>query len=139
MIAGVTVEQLDEFRAGVEEEAALVEEMAEAQAAGLELLRERFAHAEFASLVERKRETMARLADGRSRMKPLIGEWIRARTEDGLSDAVAETALARLKEAFDRVREAEDEIEAMATAYLARTGAEGGTVEDRIRLHRSWS
>jgi len=139
MIGGVTVEQLDEFRACVEDEAALVEEMALAQTTGLERLREQFIHSEFTELVERKREAMLSLTTGRERMKPLIQEWIRARTQESLSDERVESALARLKEAFDRVREAEDEIEGMATAYLARAGAEGGTVEDRIRLHRSWA
>ena len=135
----MTVEQLEEFRTGVEAEATLVEEMAETQAAGLELLRVRFAHTEFSELVERKRESMQRLSEGREGMRPLIQEWIRARTEDGLSDPAAEASLERLRVAFERVREAEDEIEAMATAYLARVGAENGTVEDRIRLHRSWA
>jgi hypothetical protein len=139
MICSVTVEEIEEFRSLVENEADLVEEMAEVQTNGLEALRDRFTHTQFQELVTRKRDAMEQLAQGRERMRPLAQTWIRARTDAGLSDPEAEAALSRLREAFDRVRLAEDEIEAMATAYLARTGSDGGSVEDRIRLHRSWS
>jgi len=137
MIFFVTVEQLEEFRARIEREADLVEEMAEVQEAGLEALRERFVHSEFLRMVVGKREAMESLAQGREAMRPLTQEWIRSRAQDGLSDPGVESALSRLRQAFDRVRLAEDEIEAMATAYLARAGADTGSVEDRIRLHRS--
>ena len=139
MICSVTEEEIEEFRSLVENEADLVEEMAEVQTNGLEALRERFTHDQFQELVGRKRESMERLVQGRERMRPLSQAWIKARTETGFSDPEAESALSRLRTAFDKVRQAEDEIEAMATAYLARTGSEGGTVEDRIRLHRSWT
>jgi hypothetical protein len=139
MICSVTEEQIEEFRSLVENEADLVEEMAEVQTNGLEALRERFTHVQFQELVCQKRDAMARLTQGRESMRPLAQAWIKARTENGFSDTEAESALSRLREAFDRVRLAEDEIEAMATAYLARTGSEGGSVEDRIRLHRSWT
>lgn len=137
MIYPVTVEQIEEFRSLVENEADLVEEMAEVQANGLEALRERFTHVQFQDLVVQKRDSMERLAHGRERMRPLSQAWIQARIENGLSDPQAEAALSRLRQAFDRVRRADDEIEAMATAYLARAGSESGSVEDRIRLHRS--
>jgi hypothetical protein len=137
MIMFVTVEQLEEFRSRIEGEADLVEEMAEVQESGLDALRERFVHSEFQRMVVEKREAMESLAQGREAMRPLSQEWIRARSQDGLSDPEVESALVRLRQAFDRVRLAEDEIEAMATAYLARVGADTGSVEDRIRLHRS--
>lgn len=140
IISPVTVEQIEEFRGLVEQEADLVEEMAEVQTAGLEALRERFSNAEFQEMVVRKRESMELLGQARERMRPLSQEWIRARAEDDLSDPELESSLARLRLAFDRVRAADDEIEGMATAYLARAGSsEGGSVEDRIRLHRSWT
>jgi len=139
MICSVTVDEIEEFRSLVEIEADLVEEMAEVQTNGLEALRERFTHDQFHELVGRKRESMELLVQGRERMRPLSQAWIQARTESGLSDPEAEAALSRLRQAFDRIRLAEDEIEAMATAYLARTGSDGGSMEDRIRLHRSWT
>lgn len=135
----MTVEEIEEFRSLVEIEADLVEEMAEVQTSGLEALRERFTHAQFQELVTSKRDSMERLAQGRERMRPLSQAWIQARAEGGLTDPEAEAALSRLRGAFDKVRLADDEIEAMATAYLARAGSDGGSVEDRIRLHRSWA
>ena len=139
MICSVTVEEIEEFRSLVENEADLVEEMAEVQTNGLAALRERFTHDQFQELVSGKRAAMERLVQGRERMRPLSQAWIKARAENGLTDAEAEAALSRLRAAFDKVRLAEDEIEGMATAYLARTGSEGGSMEDRIRLHRSWT
>jgi len=139
MICSVTLEEIEEFRSLVENAADLVEEMAEVQTNGLEALRERFTHVQFQELVVQKRDSMERLVRGRERMRPLSQAWIQARTENGLSDPEVEAGLSRLRRAFDRVRLAEDEIEAMATAYLARTGSDAGSMEDRIRLHRSWT
>lgn len=116
-----------------------MEEMAQAQEEGLRALRERFSHEEFLEMVRRKREAMEALAQGRQAMRPLSQEWIRCRTEQGLSDQAVESCLARCRDAFDRIRASEDEIEGMATAYLARVASESGSVEDRIRLHRTWS
>ena len=130
---------LHELRDRIAVEADLVEEMADFQTEGLEALRSRFAHADFSDLVARKRETMERLAQGREAMRPLTAAWIRERTEEGLTDPEVEAELSRLKDAFDRVRSVEDELEAMATAYLARSAGDQGRIEDRIRLHRSWS
>lgn len=139
MLNSVTEDELVEFRRRVEREADLVEDMAERQIAGLESLRSRFLHHEFHELVQAKRDAMNELAAGREAMRPLANEWIRARAEDGLSDPEAELALDRLRHAFEGVRRAEDEMEAMATAYLAKVGSDTGSVEDRIRLHRSWT
>lgn len=130
---------LQELRDRIAAEADLVEEMADFQTEGLGSLRSRFVHADFSELVSRKRETMERLAQGREAMRPLTAAWIKARTEDGLTDPDVEAELSRLRGAFDRVRSVEDELEAMATAYLARSAGDQGQIEDRIRLHRSWS
>lgn len=128
-----------DLRDRIAQEADLVEEMAQFQSEGLVGLRTRFVHSDFSDLVARKRETMERLALGREAMRPLTAAWIKARTEEGLTDPDLESELARLKAAFDTVREVEDEIEAMATAYLARSAEEPGHLDDRIRLHRSWT
>lgn len=130
---------LIDLRDRIAREADLVEEMAQFQSEGLAGLRTRFVHADFSDLVTRKREAMEKLARGREEMRPLTSAWIKARTEEGLTDPDLESELARLKAAFDTVRSVEDELEAMATAYLARTAEEPGQIEDRIRLHRSWT
>ena len=130
---------LQELRDRIAREADLVEDMARFQSEGLRALRVRFAHADFVELVSRKRETMASLSEGREAMRPLTAAWIRERTENGLADEGVESELARLKTAFDEVRAVEDELEAMATAYLARAAEQPGAIEDRIRLHRSWT
>lgn len=135
----MTVEDLETFRQLLEAEAELVEDMAQSQAEGLEVLRERFVHEEFLRMVQTKREGMERLAKSREAMRPLSASWIQAKNQAGFSDAQVESSLERLRLAFDRVRSAEDEIEAMATAYLARVAGDSGSVEERIRLHRSWS
>lgn len=135
----VTPESLQQLRDHIAREADLVEEMAGYQTEGLDALRTRFSHEDFSGLVQRKRETMELLASGREAMRPLTEAWIRSRTTDNLSDAEVESELARLKAAFDRVRSVEDELEAMATAYLAKSAGDQGPIEDRIRLHRSWS
>lgn len=132
-------EQLENFRRLLETEVELVEEMAASQTDGLEALRERFVHEEFLRMVQAKRDGMERLAKSREAMRPLSSAWIQARNQAGFSDPEVETSLERLRDAFDRVRSAEDEIEAMATAYLARVAGETGSVEERIRLHRSWT
>lgn len=135
----VNGEQLETFRHLLEAEADLVEGMADSQAEGLETLRERFVHEEFLRMVQAKREGMDQLAKSREAMRPLTAAWIQARNNAGFSDPEVESSLERLRSAFDRVRSAEDEIEAMATAYLARVAGETGSVEERIRLHRSWT
>jgi hypothetical protein len=130
---------LMELRDRIAQEADLVEEMAQFQSEGLVGLRTRFVHSDFSDLVARKRETMERLAQGREAMRPLTAAWIKARSEEGLADPGMESELALLKNAFDTVRQVEDELEAMATAYLARTAEAPGHLDDRIRLHRSWT
>jgi len=135
----VTPEMLQELRNRIAREADLVEEMADFQTEGLVSLRTRFVHSDFSDLVARKRQAMENLATGREAMRPLTAAWIKERTEDGLTDSEVESELARLKDAFDRVRSVEDELEAMATAYLARSAGEPAPIEDRIRLHRSWT
>lgn len=130
---------LQELRSRIAREADLVEEMADFQAEGLASLRVRFVHSDFADLVVRKRDTMRLLGEGREEMRPLTAAWIRERAEENLADPEVESELARLKTAFDRVRAVEDELEAMATAYLARSAGDQGPIEDRIRLHRSWT
>lgn len=135
----MTPQSLQQLRDHIAREADLVEEMADYQSDGLETLRARFVHEEFTGLVLRKRETMDLLGKGREAMRPLTEVWIRERTTENLSDPEVEAELARLKSAFDRVRSVEDELEAMATAYLARSAGDQGPIEDRIRLHRSWS
>lgn len=128
-----------DLRDRIAREADLVEEMAQFQSEGLVGLRTRFVHSDFSDLVARKRESMERLAQGREAMRPLTAAWIKARTEEGLTDPDLESELARLKAAFDTVREVEDELEAMATGYLAHTAEAPGDLDDRIRLHRSWT
>lgn len=128
-----------DLRDRIAQEADLVEEMAQFQSEGLVGLRTRFIHADFSDLVARKRETMERLAQGREAMRPLTAAWIKARTDENLTDPALESQLERLKTAFDTVRQVEDELEAMATAYLARTAEAPGHLDDRIRLHRSWT
>jgi len=128
-----------DLRERIAHEADLVEDMAQFQAQGLASLRVRFVHSDFSDLVVRKREAMDRLARGREDMRPLTTAWIKARTDEGLTDPDLESELSRLKSAFDTVREVEDELEAMATAYLARTAEDPGQLDDRIRLHRSWT
>jgi len=135
----VTPESLQQLRDHIAREADLVEEMADYQTDGLEALRARFVHEDFSGLVQRKRETMEMLGKGREEMRPLTEAWIRGRSTENLSDPDVEAELARLKAAFDRVRSVEDELEAMATAYLAKSAGDQGPIEDRIRLHRSWS
>lgn len=130
---------LQDLRDRIAQEADLVEDMARFQTEGLVGLRARFIHSEFSDLVARKRETMERLAEGREAMRPLTAAWIKARGETDLTDAGVEDELHRLKQAFDAVRSVEDELEAMATAYLAKTAEAPGDIEDRIRLHRSWT
>ena len=130
---------LQELSDRIAEEADLVEEMADFQTEGLAVLRIRFIHADFSELLARKRESMDRLAQGREAMRPLTAAWIKARTDSDLSDPAVETELSRLKQAFDRVRAVEDELEAMATGYLAHSASDQGHIEDRIRLHRSWT
>jgi hypothetical protein len=135
----VNGEQLETFRHLLEAEVDLVEAMADSQTDGLESLRERFVHEEFLRMVQAKREGMEHLAKSREAMRPLTAAWIQARNNANFSDPEVEASLERLRFAFDRVRSAEDEIEAMATAYLARVASDSGSVEERIRLHRSWT
>jgi len=130
---------LIDLRERIAQEADLVEEMIQFQSEGLVVLRTRFVHSDFSDLVVRKREAMERLAQGREAMRPLTAAWIKARTEAGLTDPELESELERLKTAFDTVRAVEDELEAMATAYLARSAEDPGQLDDRIRLHRSWT
>jgi len=135
----VNGEELETFRQLLDAEVDLVEGMAESQTEGLEILRARFVHEEFLRMVQTKREGMERLAQSREAMRPFTSAWIQARNQSGFSDPGVEASLDRLRMAFDRVRAAEDEIEAMATAYLARVAGDSGSVEERIRLHRSWT
>jgi hypothetical protein len=135
----VTEEELQDLRVRIGEEAELVRSMVDRQADGLARLREHFEHQEFLALVQDKRESMQNLATGREAMKPLSEAWVKERQERDLHDQGVEEALAELQEAFESLRAVEDQLEGMATAYLARLAPDPGSVQDRILLHRTWT
>lgn len=135
----VTEEELNGLRDRIGEEADLVRSMVDRQSDGLARLREHFEHGEFLALVSEKREAMESLAAGREAMKPLTDTWVKERHERNLRDDGVEAALAELQQAFESLRAVEDQLEGMATAYLARLTPDPGSVEDRILLHRTWT
>lgn len=135
----MTEEELNGLRDRIGEEADLVRSMVDRQSDGLARLREHFEHTEFLALVAEKREAMESLAAGREAMKPLADIWVKERHERNLRDDGVEAALAELQQAFESLRAVEDQLEGMATAYLARLAPDPGTVEERILMHRTWS
>ncbi len=135
----VTEEELQALRERIGEEADLVRSMVDRQSDGLARLRERFEHEEFLALVREKREAMENLAAGREAMKPLADAWVKERHERDLRDVAVESALAELQQAFEALRNVEDQLEGMATAYLARLAPTTGSVEERILMHRTWT
>jgi hypothetical protein len=135
----VTEEELETLRERVGAEADLVRSMVDRQSEGLARLREHFEHEEFLALVSEKREAMEALAKGRVQMKPLTEAWVKERHDRDLRDPRVEQALGELQEAFESLRAVEDQMEGMATAYLARLAPASGSVEDRILMHRSWT
>lgn len=135
----MTEEELHDLRVRIGEEAELIRSMVDRQTDGLARLREHFEHQEFLFLVQDKRESMESLATSRVAMKPLTEAWVKGRHERDLHDEGVETALAELQGAFEALRAVEDQLEGMATAYLARLAPDPGSVQDRILLHRSWT
>lgn len=135
----VTEEELQILRDRVGAEADLVRSMVDRQSEGLARLKDNFEHEEFLALVADKRESMDALAKGRAQMRPLTESWVKERHERDLRDAALESALADLQSAFEELRAVEDQLEGMATAYLARLAPSSGSVEDRILIHRSWT
>jgi len=135
----VTEEELQTLRERVGAEADLVRNMVDRQSDGLARLKEHFEHEEFLALVADKRQAMEALAEGRAAMRPLAETWVKERHERDLKDEAVEAALAELQRAFEDLRGVEDQLEGMATAYLARLAPATGSVEDRIRMHRSWT
>lgn len=138
-ISSVTDEELQILRDRVGAEADLVRSMVDRQSEGLARLKDNFEHEEFLALVADKRESMDALAKGRAQMRPLTESWVKERHERDLRDAALESALADLQAAFEELRAVEDQLEGMATAYLARLAPSSGSVEDRILIHRSWT
>jgi hypothetical protein len=135
----VTEEELETLRERVGAEADLVRSMVDRQSEGLARLREHFEHGEFLALVSEKRAAMEALAQGRTQMKPLTEAWVKERQERDLRDPRVEQALGELQQAFEALRAVEDQMEGMATAYLARLAPSSGSVEERILLHRTWT
>lgn len=135
----MTEEELETLRERVGAEADLVRSMVDRQSEGLARLREHFEHEEFLALVSEKRAAMEALAQGRAQMKPLTEAWVKERHDRDLRDPRVEQALGELQQAFDALRAVEDQMEGMATAYLARLAPSSGSVEDRILLHRTWT
>lgn len=135
----MTEDELQDLRDRIGDEAELVRSMVERQADGLARLRERFEHEEFLALVQDKREAMENLTAGREAMKALTEAWVKERHERDLRDEGVESALSDLQRAFDDLRAVEDQLEGMATAYLARLAPDAGSVQDRILMHRTWS
>ncbi|MCB9496507.1 MAG: hypothetical protein H6686_06430 [Fibrobacteria bacterium] len=135
----MTEQELETLRERVGAEAELVRAMVDRQSEGLARLSEHFEHQEFLALVADKRTAMEALSEGREAMKPLTEAWVRERHEHDLRDPGVEEALADLQNAFEALRGVEDQLEGMATAYLARLAPPETSVEDRILLHRSWT
>lgn len=135
----VTEEELQTLRDRVGAEADLVRSMVDRQSEGLARLKDNFEHEEFLALVADKRQSMDTLAQGRVQMRPLTETWVKERHERDLRDEPLESALADLQAAFEELRAVEDQLEGMATAYLAKLAPASGSVEDRILMHRSWT
>lgn len=135
----MTEEELQALRERIGAEADLVRSMVDRQSDGLARLREHFEHQEFLALVQEKREAMENLVAGREAMKPLADAWVKERHEYDLHDDAVESALSDLQGAFEELRSVEDQLEGMATAYLARLAPVTGSVEERILMHRTWT
>lgn len=135
----MTEDELQDLRDRIGDEAELVRSMVERQTDGLARLREHFEHEEFLALVQDKREAMESLTAGREAMKALTEAWVKERHERDLRDEGVEAALANLQSAFEDLRTVEDQLEGMATAYLARLAPDNGSVQDRILMHRTWT
>lgn len=135
----MTEDDLQDLRDRIGEEAELVRSMIDRQTDGLARLRDRFEHQDFLALVQDKRTSMENLAAGREAMRHLAEAWVKERQERDLRDDGVENALAELQQAFDSLRAVEDQLEGMATAYLAKLAPDSGSVEDRILMHRTWT
>ncbi len=136
----MTREELDSLTVQLRREADVVEAMASEESASLAGLRASFVQTEFLSFLASKKMRMETLSQLRMAMRPLSERWMTERRDLALSDPGVELELSRIRNAFERLKPVEAELESLAAQYLKSLTASSGEskVQDRIALYRSW-